>query len=98
MVPFTVVPAEPFTAVPDPSSSAQRATRPLCGAVIWAFAVPWVWAGERATFQIRTASRTPSRKRGVVVPYARLELASAAAWMLCAWTGCPGDGVAHRAP
>ena len=48
IVPLTVVPAVPFTAVPEPSFNPQRATRPVWGVVSWALAVPWISAWVRA--------------------------------------------------
>jgi hypothetical protein len=42
IVPLTAVPAEPFTAVPEPSSRDQRATRPGVATSICAFAVLWI--------------------------------------------------------
>ena len=47
-VPFTVVPAEPYTVVPVPSLSAQRPTRPVSAPVSCVFAVAAIALAERA--------------------------------------------------
>ena len=57
--------------VPEPSSSPQRPTSPVCGVVICALTLARICAAVRATFQIRTSSNgptnSPSRAPVVVV-------------------------------
>src|SRR5262245_18208000 len=85
--PFTVVPAEPLTTVPAPSSRAQRAASPVVAVESCAFAVDWICACDRALFQIRASSSAPSKNPCAVVPFERIEEASAAGWMLADCTG-----------
>jgi hypothetical protein len=70
----------------------------VVGEEICAFAVPWICACERAKFQILTSSSAPSKKPCAVVPFERMDEASAAGWMLADCTGCPTARVPSICP
>ena len=77
--PFAL-PALLVATVPVPSSSPQRPTNPdadTIGAVIPA----WIWAAERAWFQTRASSITPSKKPAAT-PVESMAVPGPKCWML----------------
>ena len=45
-----------------PSFMPQRPMRPAVGTLISLFVSAWIWAGVRATLQMRTSSTAPAKK------------------------------------
>ena len=97
IVPLIAEPAEAPTTVPEPSSRLHRATSPGVATEIFAFALAWICAWSRATFQIRTSSIVPLKNPpGAVAEVSALP--SATATVLADARGCMIGIEASRLP